>query len=512
MKRSPVTRIPVNRKLPFAVFHESGKQLHKIGEELNRSHLHLLREANIRNVVTASRLEKAERIESELTVKPVKVAGLGRGDFIARPIFDEKGQLVVDSGTAVTEDTIGFLLRNHIEDVWVKKSDNELHLEQVSAYKKLLKKHIEDGEPIPNFTDDTTMDQFADLARDLVIVNQLETALANRLRVHVQGDPLMHKLPPLNPDYQRPPAEVEAQLKGYNICAKAIENMYRKMAGGEKVQLSDIEQIVMGILKLALRDRVLLTAIMHQPRDGEYLFHHTMNVVTLTVTLAILLGYDRKLLMDAAYAAFFNDAGMLLVPDAIRNKPGQLTAAELSEIRNHTTYSVRLCLRVANIPPILPLVIFQSQELLDGSGYPRHRKAEQVHDLAKVVAVADLYSAMISNRPHRKGVMPAQAIQTVLQLTQQRKYDAITVRALLRGINVFPVGTWVEMSGDNIGVVVSPNPDEVSRPYVRVAMNNGQPVAGFPLVIIGGKSGITVQRAVEQPEGYDALDAFKLPG
>ncbi|MCA8939702.1 MAG: hypothetical protein KDB07_07845, partial [Planctomycetes bacterium] len=154
MRKSPVARLPLKCALPYAVYHESGNLLHNFGETLNNKHLHLMKEANIYDVYLADRLEKPDRIKAELKVKEVANMGLGRGEVIMRPVFGDDGKLVVESGTVVDEDVIGFLMKNNIAKVFVAKRDNELHLDQVSAYKKLHKKHIEDGKPIPDYNED----------------------------------------------------------------------------------------------------------------------------------------------------------------------------------------------------------------------------------------------------------------------------------------------------------------------------------------------------------------------
>ncbi|NUQ35939.1 MAG: HD-GYP domain-containing protein [Planctomycetaceae bacterium] len=276
-----------------------------------------------------------------------------------------------------------------------------------------------------------------------------------------------------------------------------------------KVQQADIDRVIGDILRSALKDRCLLLAIMHQPRQGEYLFTHTINVVTLAVNLALVLGYDEKLLKELTYGAFFNDIGMLMVPDDIRNKPAKLTDAEAAEMRNHTTYSVRMLKRVEGMPPMLPLVVFQSHEFVDGSGYPRGKSGDEIHDLTKVLSVATFYSAMISNRPHRAGLQPYKAIENVLREASAKvqKYDPGIVKALLKAVNIFPVGSWVKLTDGSVGVVTVPNQEEFACPYVRVLVKDGKlALNGQPA--IATNQAIKIEKAIDAPAGTDALRAF----
>lgn len=508
MRKISVKRLPLRTPLPYAVYHESGKRLHDFEEILTSKHTYLLQEAGIDNVYAADRMDRPQRVEADLTIKKASAMGLARGEIVVRPVYAEDGTLIVESGQRISDDTIEFLLKNQIESIWVQKSDLELHLEQVSKYKKSVQKYIEEKKPIPGFGEESVLENLMQVARDLNVVNALEELGPASLRVQVKGPPLQRLLPAMNPERLRTPKELEAQLRIYDSCTHKIEALYKKMAESDEVQLAEIDVVIAEMLKAALRDRALLLAIMHQPRKGEYLFNHTVNVFTLAVNLAILVGYDEALLKELAYAAFFNACGMLLVPDHIRNKAGRLQPGEAAEVKNHTTYSVRLASRVKGIPRMLPLIIFQSHETMDGKGYPRGKKGDEIHDLARVIAVADIYSAMISNRPYRQGEQPYKALEEVIRLAGQRKYDSNVVRALLKAVNLFPIGTWVRLSDGSVGVVVCPNQDEYARPWVRVVYRAGKRVPGFPLVPQGAGATVTIDSAIAPPGGSSALAAF----
>ncbi len=456
MRKSPVSRLPLNTPLPFAVYHESGKRLHTFGEELSGKHAFLLQRNGIEEVFLADRLDRPARVEEDLKCREVELRG-SRGLTIARPVYTEDGRLLVDSGTRINEDMLNFLTKAAIKSIVAYKRDDDLHLGQVTKYRRDLEKHIEGGEPIPGFgAQEGGADRLIQLARDLAVVSALEARGPEILRAKPTGEPLSKRLPPLDAKKVRTRAELDGLRSIYNSCVARIEAIFRELASGHEVTMAEIDALIGDMLKATLRDRAMLLAIMHQPRDGEYLFTHAVNVFTLVVNLAILLDFDERLLKETCYAALFNDVGMMLVPDSIRNKTGKLNDAEIAEVRNHTTYSVRLANKVDGIPEALPLVIFQSHELMDGSGYPRQRSDDQIHDLARVVAVADAYSAIISNRPYRRGEKPYRAIEEVIHLAGQRKYDPRVVRALLQTVNLFPVGSWVKMADGSSAVVVCP--------------------------------------------------------
>jgi HD-GYP domain-containing protein (c-di-GMP phosphodiesterase class II) len=508
MRKSQTSRLPLRTPLPFAVYHDSGKLLHTFGDQLTDKHLFLMDKAGIEEVMLADRLDRPARIQEDLKVKAITNMVLARGQTIARPVYTDDGQMIIDAGTRVNEEIFSVLQKFSIKQVHCQKRDTELNYGQVTKYQTDVKKHIDGGEPIPGFNAGGAT-ALIEIARDLGLVRTLEELGPAALRVAVAGEPLSKRLPPPDPGKLRTREDLDAARKVYDSCIARIEQFHRSLATGRPVAIADIDALIGEMLRASLRDRSLILAILHQPREGEYLFAHAMNVFVLAVNVAIQLDYDEKLLKEVCYAAFFNDIGMLLVADAIRAKPSRLTDEELAEVRNHPTYSLRLASKVEGVPQMLPLVLFQTHELLDGAGYPRQKKGDEIHDLARVVSVADCYAARISNRPYRKGEQPYKALEEVIHMAGQRKFDLKVVRGLLQTVNLFPVGSWVRMNDASSGVVVCPNPGEYARPFVRLILDRmGKPVPDFPLVTAESNPGLHIERAIDAPSGIPALLAF----
>ena len=112
------------------------------------------------------------------------------------------------------------------------------------------------------------------------------------------------------------------------------------------------------------------------------------------------------------------------------------------------------------------LIGYQSHERDDGSGYPRHRSGTLIHRYAKIVAIADAYSAMTASRPYRAPVTPYDAAKQILIDNSQHKFDREIVRAFLDCMSMFPVGSWVELSDGRRGTVVRANPGRHLQPVI----------------------------------------------
>ena len=101
--------------------------------------------------------------------------------------------------------------------------------------------------------------------------------------------------------------------------------------------------------------------------------------------------------------ALLHDVGKIGVDDAILRKPGRLTDKEFSDIKNHTVIGSQILSRISSMPELQYGALYH-HERWDGKGYPRGLKGEEIPEAARIIAVADAYDAMTSNRSYRKAL------------------------------------------------------------------------------------------------------------
>jgi len=161
----------------------------------------------------------------------------------------------------------------------------------------------------------------------------------------------------------------------------------------------------------------------------KYTGGHTQRVTMYALLLADQLGLsqqDRRLLQIGVP---LHDIGKIGVDDAILRKPGQLTAEEFESMRSHTVRGADILASVPELSIVLPIVR-SHHERWDGSGYPDGLAGDAIPLLARVVAVADAFDAMVSDRPYRKGLPVAKAFAEMAGQAG-RQFDPRCVRAFL---------------------------------------------------------------------------------
>ena len=170
----------------------------------------------------------------------------------------------------------------------------------------------------------------------------------------------------------------------------------------------------------------LVTAVDNKDR---YTRKHSEDVMAYSVRIACALGLDAKTQHTVEVAALLHDVGKIGVPDAVLRKPGRLTEEEFAAVRQHPLMGAIIVGAVPGFEGALDAVRHH-HERWDGEGYPFGLRGEETPLLARLMAVADAYSAMTTDRPYRKGMDPAKA-RHLLQEGAGTQWDPACVAAFL---------------------------------------------------------------------------------
>jgi HD-GYP domain-containing protein (c-di-GMP phosphodiesterase class II) len=143
---------------------------------------------------------------------------------------------------------------------------------------------------------------------------------------------------------------------------------------------------------------------------------HCERLAFIGAAIGMAMRLDRPQLQTLYRGGYLHDVGKVGIPDSILYKPGVLTADEWVVMRSHTTRGEEICRPLASLDPVLP-VIRHHHERWDGAGYPDGLRGDQIPLLARIIQVADIYDALISERPYKKALLPVEALSIIQQET-----------------------------------------------------------------------------------------------
>jgi HD-GYP domain-containing protein (c-di-GMP phosphodiesterase class II) len=217
----------------------------------------------------------------------------------------------------------------------------------------------------------------------------------------------------------------------------------------------------------------------------QYLLQHVVDVTALGTVLAARLfrrnGWIDHLgqrrvddidprLGKIALGLLLHDIGKLTIPADILNKPGKLTPQEWDEVRKHPQTGADML--GTNGSLVIRAVVKQHHERWDGLGYPDGKAGDEIHQFARIAAVADVYDAVTADRPYRRAMAPHQGCR-IIQEGEGTHFDPEVVEIFNKVVLPFPPGVEVELADGRQALVVDADPHQPYEPTVRVRNSNG---------------------------------------
>ena len=190
-----------------------------------------------------------------------------------------------------------------------------------------------------------------------------------------------------------------------------------------------------------------------------------MFVCALMIALARQLDLDEDQVRQAGVAGLLHDIGKMAIPMNILNKPGALTDDEFMTLKSHPTAGHKMLLGTG-VDDVTLDVCLHHHEKIDGSGYPHRLAGEGITLFARMGAVCDVYDAITSDRPYKRGWCPAESMRKMAEW--QGHFDQRVFQAFVKRIGIYPVGTFVRLKSGLLGVVLGQTEKSLLKPRVKV--------------------------------------------
>ena len=246
-----------------------------------------------------------------------------------------------------------------------------------------------------------------------------------------------------------------------------VKAVFDSVRVGKTFRLEDVSESVKAIIDEIVRNPNVLASLSDVRSYDGYTFSHSVNVCVVSVMLGLKKGYNEIQLYELGLGAILHDIGKTQIPEEILTKPARLTEAEMALMQQHTTFGWQILRENPNVPLSSAHVAYQHHERPNGHGYPRQLTSERILPYAKIVAVADAYDAMTSERAYQRGMLPHEALKLINRL-RGVQFESDMVDLLDRCVALYPVGCMVRLNSRELGVVVDVNQSERTRPIVRV--------------------------------------------
>lgn len=363
------------------------------------------------------------------------VTSLKPGMIVARPVFDEEGNLLLGKGMVLNEFLIRGLKLKKIASIFIHDDNTE---------------DIVPKEPISVVVRGSTIRELKSLVRSLEGIKQ--------------------------------------EMKRFSILSvsELLGSTRFKVVFGDNPVLRNIRESAAAIVEELLCDEVGLGLNSIKTFDN-YLYEHSIDVAVFSIMMGRKLDLSPRRLRELGIGCLLHDIGMTFIPKPIIEKESPLTHDEFEQVKLHPEIGYELLKDVAQFGVLPPHIAFQHHEKQDGTGYPRGmmgdprleigEKPRQIHLYASICAIADVYDALVSDRSFRPAYPVDEALGMMVAMGGTHLHERL-LNVFLSFAPSFPVGTTVKVIGGKydgfMGIVKSLNSRDLHRPVVRLILDSGR--------------------------------------
>jgi putative nucleotidyltransferase with HDIG domain len=265
-------------------------------------------------------------------------------------------------------------------------------------------------------------------------------------------------------------AGIAAARRVYGSAVETAQSLWEAAKAGDKPDPGAARKIIDSLARLVSQDRTSLMALTAIKRYDNYTFTHMVNVSVLAMAQARSLNLEGPMLREFGFAASMHDIGKVHTPLEVLNKPDRLTQDEFAQMKQHVVDGAHILRRTPEMPALAPVVAFEHHLRQDLSGYPERIGHRELNLCTQIVTIADVYDALRSNRVYRDG-LPSERIRAIMTQKDSPAFNSALLRRFINLMGLFPVGTLVRLSTEEVAVVTHEHPSDPFRPQVKVLLD-----------------------------------------
>jgi len=237
---------------------------------------------------------------------------------------------------------------------------------------------------------------------------------------------------------------------------------------GEQILSDQVHPLIEETLSSLARNEHALTTLINMQHKDQSLANHAFSVFSLILSLSIKQNLSNESKQMLGLAAFFHDVGWLKLPLNLLGKKSAYTPGENRLIQQHIALAQKTLLSQCDLPELVLRIIAEHHECLDGSGYPGHRLAADLHPLSKLFAVVVRYDELIHGLYDKPALTPNGALALLFKDAKQGRLDENAVLSLISLLSVYPVGSVVQLSSKEKARVIETNVEYPKQPKVKI--------------------------------------------
>lgn len=261
--------------------------------------------------------------------------------------------------------------------------------------------------------------------------------------------------------------EIGHARESYGVTEQALSQVMQDMTEKGQVSVDSVRGAVSELVESVAVNPDALMWLTRMREQNVRTYTHGVKVAIYMVTLGRHLGFPPDYLNRLGTIGLLLDVGMMRVDNTVLEKPGKLDPEELLQVRRHVEYTLEALSQTSELDGAVVEGIAQHHERADGSGYPKGLKGDQIGMFGRIAGIADCFAALTTNRPYAEPTSVFDAMKTLFGSGGGQFHEPL-IEQFVQAIGVFPVGTLVELSTNEVAAVISHNKVRRLQPRVLV--------------------------------------------
>jgi len=255
--------------------------------------------------------------------------------------------------------------------------------------------------------------------------------------------------------------EVQSELKA------AVERSLERLRNHEALEVGEIDSATGALVESMVRNADASYLLLQLREKDPSAYFHSIDAAVLAVLFGRHMGLSPAQLKTLAMGVQLLDVGKIRLPRALLSKKGALSSDEVRLLKRHVALSLQI-LRESGVTDMEILaIVADHHERMDGSGYPRGKKGNEIPVFARIAAIIDFYDAVTHPRPYRRALRSSQAVNALYE-RRGSHFQRELVEEFIQCLGVYPTGTLVLLSTGEVGIVIAQNRIRRLRPKVLV--------------------------------------------
>ncbi len=275
----------------------------------------------------------------------------------------------------------------------------------------------------------------------------------------------------------------EVRNKAVQGVKKILTHSVNDNPGNKKAAIDQAKTIVEEIIADILRNSSIMVNMVDLKVFDEYTYYHSVNVAVLSAVVGAAIGMNKNDLFALGLASLLHDLGKVFLDKSTINKPGKFSEEELLDVQRHSELGYSYLRTMFDVPVKSSLGVLHHHERFDGSGYPKGLKGAEISLFGRIIAVADVFDALVSDRPYRKALLPSDAMEHIVG-NAGAGFDPDIARIFFMKVAPYPLGTAVQLSNGCVGLITENYEGFGLRPAVKIIYERGKMVTPYVINLL----------------------------